>query len=164
MESTQVKLALMLLCTCALMLLSTTANAAQVTSNDLLTNPDLYNGKTITYEGEVVGDIIDGWINVKDDNAAIGIYVGSNKLIDEITYLGNYKTIGDIVQITGKFYKADPLHGGDLDIRAKKLEVVKIGTPIKHTIDKSKVTSLLMLFGITIFLYILKSIIYKKRS
>ena len=137
---------------------------ASVSSFDLLTNPNQYNGKEIVYEGEVIGDIMGHWINVNDGNTAIGIFAEDQRLLDEISYLGKYKAIGDTVRITGVFYKTDPNHGGDLDIRANKLEVIKLGQKIDHPLKIDKVYSLLILFGVTILVYIIKTILFRRKS
>ncbi|NQU17971.1 MAG: DNA-binding protein [Candidatus Saganbacteria bacterium] len=139
------------------------ANAAQVSSTDLLNKPDLYNGKIVIFEGEAVGDILENWINVNDGNNAIGIFVREKIALDEISYLGDYKKVGDKLKITGQFNKACAEHGGDLDIHAEHLEVTALGHPINHPFDLSKLYSLLILLGVTVFVYIIKTILHKKK-
>ena len=137
---------------------------AQVSSTDLLNNPNSYNGKSILYKGEVVGDIMDHWVNINDGNAAIGIWVKEKIALDEIAYLGDYKTNGDQIIVNGIFNKACSAHGGDLDIHAQHLEVVKLGGPIEHPLDMLKVYSLLTLFGAVVLVYIVKTILFRRKS
>ena len=115
-----------------LMLVSTTfvhASDSKVSIYDLIENAKEYDGKEVVLEGEVIGDILDRgeyvWVNISDgNNSAIGIYM-SKELSSVIQTTGNYKTSGDRIRVVGTFQRACKDHGGDLDIHASSVELVK---------------------------------------
>jgi hypothetical protein len=113
----------------AILIANGSSNAA-VTSDDLINNAKDYDKKEVVYSGEVIGDIMkrgeNTWINVSDGTNAIGIWITTEEA-KVIKYAGKYSFTGDTVKVTGIFNRACPEHGGDLDIHASKLEVVKLG-------------------------------------
>lgn len=134
------------------------ASANTVSSQDLINNAPLYNGKIVAYEGEVIGDVMDQWINVNDGNAAIGIFYPDAEMVKSIKLCGGYNAIGDRVLISGRFNQACPDHGGDLDIHAQKIEVAAAGTAIKRDIKSAHIYSLLILILTASIIYMLKLI------
>jgi len=147
-------------------LLPAAAQARIVTSTEQIEQNKKWNGKTISYRGEVVGDILHrgdfAWINVNDDtyqglnveeghklagyNSGQSIWVPSH-LVAQITYLGRYSASGDKVEVTGVFHSACPEHGGDMDIHAASLTVVERGHEVGHAIDLRRVIAALILLG-----------------
>lgn len=133
----------------------------EVSSNDLIDQAKDYDGKEIVYTGEIIGDIMDRgeytWINVSDGNNAIGIWVKSEGLVD-IDKVGRYNSKGDTVKIVGTFYRACPEHGGDLDIHASKIEVIKKGNDILHKVEPLKgIVAIVVFIGASICMaYVLK--------
>jgi len=79
-------------------LLFGSASGQTLTSQELIRNASFYNGKTVAYEGEVIGDIMkrgaESWINVHDGGNAIGVLVNSDDAT-RITHVGGYQTKGD---------------------------------------------------------------------
>ncbi len=104
--------------------------AQPVSSSELINKAKEYDGKTVIYEGEVIGDIMSrgeyAWINVNDTKNAIGIWI-DKVFTKDIVYTGSYKSKGDWVEITGVFHRACPEHGGDLDIHGQALRKTKLG-------------------------------------
>jgi len=105
---------------------------AQVsTSLDLINDAKQYDGKTVNYKGEVIGDVMirkdHAWLHVNDGTIAIGIWVPKT-LIEDIRYVGEYHKKGDIVEVSGTFYRACSEHGGDLDIHASEIKKVTPGS------------------------------------
>lgn len=88
------------------------------------------DGRVIVFEGEAIQDVMvrttHGWVNVRDAANAIGIWA-SAKDLKKIKLTGGYGRQGDRVRVTGVFHAACPVHGGDLDIHADRLEIVERG-------------------------------------
>lgn len=120
-----------------------------VSSNDLIDNASEYDGQTIVYTGEVIGDIMSRgdytWLNISDGSNAIGVWVKSADMQD-IKIAGRYDNRGDIVKITGIFYRACANHGGDFDIHANSIEIVERGYYVSHKIEAWKVIMAIFLF------------------
>jgi hypothetical protein len=101
----------------------------------LVENSASFDGKTVTFTGEVIGVFIRGdyaWVNVLDNEVAIGVLCRPEDA-RKISVIGDYRHIGDTVETIGIFHMADPGQGGDLDIRADNFTVVAIG----HEVSRS---------------------------
>jgi len=105
-----------------------------------------WNGKTVTFHGEAIGEVMVrgdyAWIHLNDDaymiknveegaklggyNSGMAVWIPSaqTKTID--TY-GDYQHEGSIVEIEGVFNGACKEHGGDMDIHATSLKVLREG-------------------------------------
>ncbi len=116
--------------------------AQAVTSVDLINKAKNYDGKTVTYSGEVIGDIMlrkdYAWVNVNDSKNAMGIWL-KKELIKDLRFLGGYGYIGEVVEVEGEFHRACPEHGGDMDIHARTLIVEQRGSQAIHPIKMGKV-------------------------
>lgn len=133
----------------AVLALATGARAedgVRVSSEELIENSDYYNGRQVVYTGEVVVVVLDrgeySWITVNDDdyghkpvreyeelkggNTGMGVYCRSD-MLEEVTFVGSYHTAGDLIRVTGVFYKASPQHGGDTMIEAEEISVIRKG-------------------------------------
>jgi len=141
------------------------ANAQAISSTDLINNAKEYDGKIITYEGEVIGDIMTrgqhAWININDGQNAIGIWV-DNLMVKDIVYVGSYKAKGDEVEIKGVFHRACIEHGGDLDIHVQSIRKISTGRQISEALDFNKIKIVLMLSGILILFLMLDLLVHKK--
>ncbi|MDD4955431.1 MAG: DNA-binding protein [Candidatus Omnitrophica bacterium] len=126
----------------AFCILSFSCFAEPVSSSDLINNAKQYDGKEITYKGEVIGDIMArgkfAWINVNDTKNAIGVWAAS-ELVKGISTTGSYTANGDIVEVKGKFNRACIEHGGDLDIHAESLVIVQKGEKREEIISHRKI-------------------------
>jgi hypothetical protein len=134
-------IASVLFITIVMALLPALASAANVSSTDLIEKAKELDGREIAFTGEVIGDImVRGgytWINVSDGSNAIGIWA-PNQLISGITLAGRYKVHGDEVMVTGVYSRACPEHGGDLDIHATQIELLKKGYAVADSTEPWK--------------------------
>jgi hypothetical protein len=121
-------------------------NPNRLSSGDLVEHMKQYDGMTVTFEGEAVGEAMvrgsHAWIHLNDDayfeknieegaplggqNSGMPVWVSAD-LARKIGTFGDYKHEGDIVRVTGVFHAACPDHGGDTDIHAQTLEIVRRG-------------------------------------
>jgi hypothetical protein len=120
--------------------------AERVNSGELIENWERYDGKEVIFEGEAVGDVMVrgdyAWVTVNDDvyslealheagelkggNSGIGIWLPAGEA-RKIKFLGRYGTVGDRVEVRGVFHADCSEHGGDFDIHASTLRVMKPG-------------------------------------
>lgn len=132
--------------------------AQALSSTELINNAKIYNSKTVTYEGEIIGDVMrrgeNAWINVNDGSSAIGIWI-NDSLLKEINYTGSYKSVGDRVEVTGIFNRACTEHGGDLDIHALTLRKVNLGRLKQERVNPDKRNQAFILLGVLISVWIL---------
>jgi hypothetical protein len=134
--------------------------------NDLIEQSISLDNTEVTVQGEVIGEALErgeyAWININDTTNAIGIWVKKSD-IDQIQFYGDYKHNGDIVKITGVFYRACSEHGGDVDIHCKDIEIVETGYSIKEQISSYKIiiTAVLIIIAAIIVSIYLK---VKKKS
>lgn len=124
--------------------------AQPILSTELINNAKQYDGKTVIYEGEVIGDIMVrgnyAWININDGNSAIGVWMNKS-FTKDILYTGSYKSKGDGVKITGIFHRACPEHGGDLDIHAQAIRRINSGRIILEKLNPGKRNQVIVLLG-----------------
>jgi hypothetical protein len=151
----------------------TVSEGEQVSIKDLVNNMADFDGKLVTIEGEVVGDILNrgeyAWITVNDDpysvksleeggdfagisNVGIGVWIPREEA-QKLSYLGGYKNKGDQVRIKGTFHRACHEHGGDTDIHASFLEVVERGHPISHPFQYGKLLVVVILSMVIVILW-----------
>lgn len=139
--------------------------AQPISGADLINGAKQYDDKVVTYRGEVIGDIMIrgqyAWVNINDGQNAIGIWA-TKALIKNIAYKGSYGFKGDVVEITGKFNRACPEHGGDLDIHAQTMRKITSGRQNFESLDLNKIKIALMLLGIVLLL-LLWDLITRKR-
>ena len=135
------------------------AFAQVVTSMDLINKAKSYDGKTVIYRGEVVGDIMlrkdYAWINANDGKNAMGIWL-KKELVKDLRFLGSYSYLGDAVEAEGEFHRACPEHGGDMDIHAQTLIIGQQGSKIIHQIKIGKVKVAASVLFILIILCLLR--------
>ncbi|MFH1655157.1 MAG: DNA-binding protein [Candidatus Omnitrophota bacterium] len=135
--------------------------AQELASKELIENAKIYDGQAVVYIGEAIGDIMQRgnfvWINVKDEYAAIGIWL-PKKLADEIVYTGSYKDKGDILEIEGTFNRACGQHGGELDIHATSIKKLVEGSEIKRELSPQKQKIAFLVLGLALCLGILQTL------
>jgi len=109
----------------------------------------LIDGKKVTYRGEVVTAVmkrgLHSWVNINDGNNAIGVWAES-PLLEPVRFFGDYKHTGDILEVEGVFHRACPMHGGELDIHADKVVVVKSGFAREERVDARRIYITVLLF------------------
>lgn len=95
-------------------------------------------GSTVTIFGEAVGEILraregETWVNLLGEGVGVGV-VMSREDASRIEHFASYRESGDILVVTGTFNQACPEHGGDLDVHATSMRIVRRGGPIAHPI------------------------------
>ena len=138
--------------------------AQNVSSSELISYAKQFDAKSVTYSGEVIGEIMlrggFAWLNINDGENALGVWVNAG-LIKEINLAGNYKTRGDSVEVTGVFHRACAEHGGELDIHAQSLRKIGSGRMVKEKLNFDKARLSLILLGALLFAWIL--ILFKRK-
>ena len=113
------------------------AEGESVSSNDLIDRAKDYDGTTVVYEGEVLGDILyrgdSAWLAVFDGSNTIGCFVPSEQA-KLISVVGGYGKHGDTIRIECVFHRACAEHGGDLDIHASSVAVLRTGESVQMTL------------------------------
>ncbi|MFC1804347.1 DNA-binding protein [Candidatus Omnitrophota bacterium] len=159
MKRVQSLLILPTIISCAVFLVSTNCHAQSVSSVELIGDAAAFDGKEVVYEGEVIGDIMKrgdhAWVNVRDGQASIGIWVARH-LLKDVRFAGGYKAKGDRVEVRGEFHRACPEHGGDLDIHAKMLRKVSPGRLLQEKVNSSKRRFVFILLGVLCAVLILR--------
>jgi len=125
--------------------------AQSLSSTELINNAKEYDGKTVVYAGEVIGDVMVrgdfAWVNINDGENAIGVWL-DRELAKEVQFTGSYQTKGDRVEITGVFQRNCIQHGGDMDIHAQGLRKISPGKPVQEKLDTVKRNLTFILFGL----------------
>jgi hypothetical protein len=139
----KVKSAFFFVILCLVLIISSSHCYAQTpTSLELINNAKQYDGKIITYKGEVIGDVMIrgeyAWLHVNDGIIAIGIWAPKT-MIQDIRYAGDYHKKGDIVEVSGTFHRSCLEHGGDLDIHASEIKTITPGSLVIRPISSKKV-------------------------
>lgn len=105
----------------------------KTSTSELVGQARVYDGKPVLTQGEAIGDLMlrgkEGWVNISDGNAALGIF-GPTEELKKIRHLGRFQSLGDLVVVTGIFHNACPVHSGQMDLHLLQLEVVTEGRRI----------------------------------
>lgn len=132
--------------------------AQGLSSSELINKAKEYDGKLITYTGEVIGDVMlrgeFAWVNINDGDNALGVWM-SAALAKEIKFAGSYKFRGDSLEIMGTFHRACLEHGGDLDIHAQTLRKLGNGRVVNQVLNLDKKNLSLILLGALLLIWIL---------
>jgi hypothetical protein len=138
---------------------SSLCSAQMPTSLELINNAKQYDGKIITYKGEVIGDVMIrkeyAWLHVNDGIIAIGIWAPKT-MVHDIRYAGDYHKKGDIVEASGTFHRSCLEHGGDLDIHASEIKIITPGSLVIQPISKKKVYIGILSLILALLFYALK--------
>ncbi|MCM8758290.1 MAG: DNA-binding protein [Candidatus Omnitrophica bacterium] len=125
-----------------LVLLLLSAISKAQTLKALISSPDMFDGKVVIVQGELIGDIFSGrdgfWVNILDSGTAIGLWVPESEK-NKIKFLGRYGIEGDYVKITGIFHKQCVQHAGDMDIHVSCFEIIKRGSYKKEQLPLEKI-------------------------
>lgn len=132
------------------------AIAAGVSSTALIEEPAAWDGHLVTFTGEAVGEAMarggEVWLHLNDDaytetsiaggaapqgyNSGLAVVVAAQDA-EVVTVYGDYRHRGDTVRISGIFNAACPEHGGDMDVHASEISVVRAGTALTHSLETS---------------------------
>lgn len=125
----------------------------------MIDNAQDYDGKVVSYAGEVVGEVMPrgdfAWANISDGQNAIGVWLPM-ALARNIVYSGSYQAVGDRIEVTGIFHRACPEHGGDLDIHAEAFSVTARGRALCQPVNSGKKNTALVLGGVLCLVLILR--------
>lgn len=114
----------------------------ETSSSQMINQAKEYDRHEVVYSGEVIGDTLNVgdhvWLNVSDGSNAIGVWVQSD-LADLVQVPGRYSQHGDLIQVSGTFYRACPEHGGDMDLHADTITLITRGYPVSHVVLAWKV-------------------------
>lgn len=126
--------------------------AVEVTVEDLLADPEAFDGITITVEGELIGDYGfrpggSMWTQLNDDSYArapvveggpltgpnLGIGVRMSAVVGEqLDPPGGYRVRGPIVRATGIWKYHDPDRGGETYLDAATVKTVEGGEDLEE--------------------------------
>ena len=137
-------------------------HAQPVSSAQLIDNAQRYDGKTVTYAGEVIGDVMArgeyAWVNVHDGQYAIGIWL-PKKLTAAILYTGSYKAKGDWIEVSGTFHRVCNEHTGELDIHATNLKRIHSGYFVPRIFNRGRMKKAAILLAVLGCIWILRHLI-----
>ncbi len=135
-------------------------------SIDLVEHPKTWDGQTIRFRGEAIGEAMvrgeSAWLHLNDDgyylrnveegaslagyNSGMAVYLPA-RLAREVRFFGDYRHQGDIVEVRGVFNAACAQHGGDMDIHADVLRVVARG---RRAIDPVQGWKIILAVGLAL--------------
>jgi hypothetical protein len=132
--------------------------AQNVSSKELLKRQEFFDGKEIIYRGKIIGEMMcrekGCWLNVKDGDFAIGVWVPSEiKFIPK--YTTSYKYQGDEIEIRGIFNRFCKQHLGEADIHAQQIRLIREGGEIKHSLSGGKRILAIIIWGCLCLILIL---------
>ncbi len=134
-----------------ILLCGTICHAQPVSSTELVNKARDYDGKSVIYAGEVIGDVMArgdfAWVNVNDGENAIGIWL-KKESAEEIQFAGSYHARGDRLEISGIFNRGCTQHGGDMDIHAQTVRTISPGGPVREEFNTGKRNVTFILLGV----------------
>jgi hypothetical protein len=106
----------------------------------LVENSRGFDGKQVTFQGEVIGVMIrenNAWVNVFDNGYVIGIWCTAETAENakKISLVGDYTHVGDTVAVAGTLNMACLEHGGDFDIHADNFTILAVGRVVVRALD-----------------------------
>jgi hypothetical protein len=127
--------------------------------NDLIEHAKTLDGQEVIVQGEAIGERMDrgdySWVNINDGTNAIGIWLKKSEAEKIATY-GNYKNIGDTIQVAGVFYRACNDHGGEADLHAISISIVKKGYTVNKQVEDKKIVAAIVLCIIALVLVLVR--------
>ena len=150
--------ALIFVFTLVLLLIPSPLWAKTVSLGELVSTPNKYDGQIVEVRGEIIGEPLkekDGyWVNISDGQGVVGVFIHSS-LGKQDFVGGDYNYRGDEILVKGPFHISCPKHGGDLDIHAEKIQLIKRGEKVYHPFDSTKLFfALILLFLVGVSLYL----------
>jgi hypothetical protein len=134
------------------------SEAQALSAKELIENAGTYDGKTVEYKGEVIGDVMrrgqNCWLNISDGQNVLGVWA-KRADADLVGYAGSYKIRGDLLGVKGVFNRICKMHGGDLDIHALEVSKIESGFAVPEKISTRRLTSIIIIFGALVLIWIL---------
>lgn len=135
----------------ALLFFCAVCYAPPLSSTELINKAKEYDGQSVVYTGEVIGDVMVrgdfAWLNLNDGENAIAIWL-DKEAAKEIQFTGSYRAKGDQLEVTGVFHRACIQHGGDLDIHAQGIRKIAPGQTVERELNLTKRNIAFILLGI----------------
>ena len=146
-----------------------------VASAALIENASAWDGHSISFAGEAVGEAMargdHAWLHVNDDAYQVRNLGGGRplagynsgqaiwapvELARRVRLFGDYRNEGDVVRVTGEFHAACREHGGDMDIHATGLEIVREGHSVAQKLNIGRLWIGLALLAIAGALWLMR--------
>jgi len=160
-----------------------TPQGVEVNSASLVENANPWNGHVVAFKGEAIGEAMGrgkmAWIHLNDDaymwknieegakldgyNSGHAVWVPAG-LAAKIRFFGDFKHEGDVVKVVGTFNAACPRHGGDMDIHASTLEIVRVGHPVHHVMNTTRSFIAGVLIVLAFILYRFRIVIRRRHT
>jgi len=140
--------------------LSINIYAQNVSSKELFNKQEFFDGKEIIYRGRIIGEMMcrdkGCWLNVKDEDFAIGIWVPS-----EISFIPKYTTSykyqGDEIEVRGIFNRRCKQHLGEADIHAQEITLIREGSEVEHRLSENKrILAIIIWSGLCLILILMQ--------
>lgn len=156
----------------------------RVTSRQLVECPDLFDGRPVTYVGEVVGDVLrregGAYVLVNDDGYALGQGPlpaagepsGGNsgvavwldgELADLVSRPGGPGVRGEVLAIQGVVHRTDPHDGGGLTIRARQARVLAPAREVPSPVHPGHVAVAIGLAALAVGATVAERVIARRR-
>lgn len=137
-------------------------DAVDVSSPVLLACPELFDGRAVTFVGEVVGSVMQrgqrAWLQVNDDAYALAlgplpvsrVAAGSSSSVavsvsrtaaQRLLFVGGADAEGDRVRVFGTFRAADAGDAGNPTIRADRLDVIEPGARFERPASPRRIVA-----------------------
>ena len=147
-------------------------DALTVASAQLIDCPDVYDGRRLAYQGEVVGAVLQrgerAWVQLNDDPYGLALgplpahrtTVGGNsglavsvpiEVARSIEHVGDHDQRGDVLSVVGTFRRADPADGGGPTIQADAARVAVEGARISHPLSTRRAATAGLFAAVTAF-------------
>jgi len=153
-----------------------------VSSGTLVEKANSLDGRTVSFMGEAIGEALRRghmcWIHLNDDaymwknieegsmlggyNSGQAIWVPSD-LAARIGFFGDFLHEGDVVKVSGVFHAACREHGGDMDIHALRLEIIRVGHPVVHHVNLRRLRQGVFMLFLTGILFWVRTFARRKR-
>jgi hypothetical protein len=154
--------------------------AGRVSSTQVFQCPRAFDGLTVTYVGEVIGEVLPrrggAWAQVNDDIYAleVGPLVGHQErdgfntglsvwlpdgLYQQVEDVGRPGRRGDVILIRGTLERADPHDGGGTTVRAESLEVLAPSIEVEDPLHVPQ-----LIAAIVLALLAVASVIWSRRT
>ena len=153
-----------------------TAETPSPGSTALVEDAKDWDGRQVSFAGEAIGEAMRrgdmAWIHLNDDayglgqeaaaglsgfNSGMAVWVDA-QLASRIAFFGDYKRHGDVVEVEGIFRAACSQHGGDMDIHADSLRIIRSGNLVMRPIGRPRLLAAGVLATLTAFVFLLRAI------
>jgi hypothetical protein len=135
------------------LLIAVSINQTPVKINYLIEHAMTRDQQTVIIQAEAIGEVLErgdhAWINVNDGDNAIGVFMTIDQA-KQVNVFGGYANIGDTIKVIGTFNRACVEHGGEMDIHAISITVIKAGQPTTHEVSSLKFVMSIILLTIAL--------------